>query len=287
MRVFVTGGSGFIGSRLIDELEKQGHEAFNYDRQCNWKCDISDYPVLTGEVGSFNPDVIFHFAGVLGTSELIDDPRKAEAVNVLGTLNVLDVCKVWDIPMIFAGKPNPPDWVNPYTISKQACESYCTMYNNIFHVDICILRFFNVYGPGQTLHVQKIVPTFIDRALKGEPIPIWGTGFQCVDPVYMEDVVEATLKAWDKRCFRYPPIDIGSGNPVRVIDVAKKIIELTGSKSKIEFLPMRRGEPLVSRDPIRADTRLMGKLLGMYDMTPLDEGLRKTLEWWRKDDRRL
>lgn len=290
MRALVTGGSGFIGSHLIDELEKRGHETFNYDVKRGY--DVRDRTSLNAieyiAYNVFRPDVIIHLAGMIGTSELIECPQEAEDVNVIGTLNVLDACKHIGVPLIFSSKINPPDWVNPYTITKQACEGYCTMYNKMFNVDVCILRYLNVYGPGQTLHIQKFVPTFIDRALKGEPIPIWGTGDQYVDPVYVGDVVEATVKAWNKDCFGYPPIDIGTGNPVKVIDVAKKIIELTESKSKIEFLPMRRGEPLVSRGLNCADTRLMGKLLGLCDMTSLDEGLRKTIEWWRvKDDRRL
>jgi len=163
-------------------------------------------------------------------------------------------------------------------------ENYCKMYQDVWGLKICILKYLNVYGPRQKPHpVQKFIPTFIDRALKGKPIPIWGTGKQTVDPIYVEDVVEATVRSWELGCWG-ETVEIGLGKPVPVIDVANMILELTGSDSKIEFLPMRSGEPLNPKYKLYADTRLMEKLLGLRpeDMTQLPDGIKKTLEWWRK-----
>lgn len=282
MKALVTGGSGFIGSHLIEKLGKQGIDFFNYDIKKGF--DIKSYSALYSIIETYEPDVIFHLAGVLGTSELMEYVREAEEVNVIGTINVLDVCKEFQIPMVFTSKINPPDWINPYTITKQACDSYCKMYEEVWKVKLSILKYLNVYGPRQMPYpVQKFIPTFIDSALKGMPIPIWGTGNQVVDPVYVSDTVEATVKAWEKRCWG-EVIEVGVGKAIPVIDIAKKVIEMTESKSRIVFLPMRSGEPLKSEHRICADPYLMEKLLGLYrkNMIPLEEGLRKTIDWWKR-----
>lgn len=280
MKALVTGGSGFIGSHLIDELSILGHQTFNFDFKLNR--DVRDPFHLQKVVSKFRPDVIFHLAGVLGTSELMERVKEAEEINVVGTINVLDVCKKFDVPLIYTGKTNPPDWLNPYTITKRSCERYCEMYREQWNVKVCVVKPFNVYGPGQKSTVQKYVPTFIQKALEGKDLPVWGTGNQMVDPVYIKDTVEALVRACRHECWG-ETIEVGSGEGCTVIDVAGTIIELTRSKSKIKFLPMRPGEPLLHEYPVIANVQAMKKLLGMSpeEMVQLPDGITRTISWWK------
>lgn len=284
VRTLVTGGSGFIGGHLISRLTEAGQQAFNFDIQDG--DDIKCLERLMSVVSRVKPDVIFHLAGVLGTSELMEAAREAEEVNVIGTINVLETCRRHEIPMIFVGKVNPSGWLNPYTITKRACEEYCLMYTSEWRVKTCIVKPLNAYGPRQEYSpVQKFIPTFIHQALRGEPIPIWGSGEQKVDPVYVSDVVEALIRAWQRGLWG-EVIEVGLGRPISVVEVAKKILELTASKAILEFKPMRPGEP--KHSVTYARTRSMEELLGMRPagMVQLEEGLSRTIEWW-KDDRRL
>lgn len=285
MRALVTGGSGFIGSHLVNNLNLRGHKIFNYDwRSGHLVYDIRDLVSLRKVVASFKPEVVFHLAGILGTNELMECVREAEEINVVGTINVLDVCKEFNIPLVFTSKINPPDWLNPYTITKRTCEDYCKMYQEQWNLKICVLRLLYVYGPRQKPYpVQKYVPTFISRALNNQPIPIWGTGQQHVDPLFVSDAAEATMRAWRYKRWKRT-IEVGLGKGVPVIEVAKRILEITGSKSKLKFLPMRDGEPLHSKHRLYADTMLMKKLLLMHpqNMVQLHEGLRYTVDWWKE-----
>lgn len=283
MKALVTGGSGFIGSHLIDKLKMEGHEIFNYDIKKN--LDIESLSKLKTSTRDFEPDVIYHLAGVLGTSELMQSVYLSERINVLGTINVLEICKELKIPLVFASKINPRDWVNPYTITKRACEEYCKMYSEQWNLKICVLKLLYVYGPRQKPKpVQKYVPTFITKALKNEDLPIWGTGEQYVDPVYVTDIAESFMKVTEVGCWG-KTIEVGLGLPVKVSYVANKIIELLKSKSKLKYLPMRPGEPLQTKSRnLYADTRNMKKFLGIdpKNMVQLPEGLKKTISWWKE-----
>ena len=286
-RYVVTGGAGFIGSHLVDELLSGGHEVVNFDLRPyqrggvrNVIGDIRDGGAVRGAVGE--ADGVFHLAGVLGTSELIRRPVEAEEINVIGTLHVLEACSAAGVPLVFVSKLNPPDWVNPYTITKRSCDDYCRMYAEVRGLDVCVVKPLNVYGPRQRARpVQKYVPTFIERALRNEPIPVWGTGEQEVDPVYVADVARALSLAMERGLGQ--TIEVGTGRPIRVIDVARRVVELTGSRSEIRLLPMRPGEPERPATRLFADTRGMREVLGVDPdgMVPLDDGLRRTIDWWR------
>jgi len=281
-KCLVTGGSGFIGSHIIDKLKERDYQIFNFDRVngyniCNWR-------MVHNIIDRYDPDVVFHLAGILGTSELMQKVLPAEKINVQGTLNVLDVCATRKIPIVFASKLNPPDWINPYTITKQACDAYCKMYQQQWQAKICILKPLNVYGPRQKPHpVQKYVPTFIDRAFKNESLPVWGTGQQFVDPVYVNDVAEAFVRAWEKERWGLT-IEIGLGSNIPVLEVAETVLELIQSESKIEFLPMRPGEPEPHAFPVIANTHNMEKFLNIHPkrMFNLVDGLTETISWWKK-----
>jgi UDP-glucose 4-epimerase len=288
MKTLVTGGSGFIGSYVLEKLKLRGHETYNFDLAEAPELDITDAESVNLIVEHFKPNVIFHLAGALGTAELVEDPVRAEFVNVIGTLHILAACWKHKIPLVFASKINPSDWINPYTITKRACDSYCQMYR-LMGMKICIIKPTNVYGPRQTTEIQKCVPIFIKNALAGDPLPVYGTGEQLMDSIYVEDVAEAFVRSWERQCWG-KIIEVGSGKSVTVLEMAEKILELTtpmpalGWKSKIQFLPMRFGEPQIHKQSTIANTWNLNKLLdlGEKNMMTLDEGLLKTIDWWRR-----
>jgi nucleoside-diphosphate-sugar epimerase len=283
MRCFVTGGSGFIGQALIKILELKGHETFNYDVLEGY--DIKNEGRLITEVDNFNPDIIFHFAGLLGTSNLMSNPILTEETNVIGTINVLDVAVGFRIPVVFASKPLPANWYNPYNISKRAAENYCEMYKLYHEVKVTILKFFNVYGPGQYYtETQKFIPSFIHHALKNEPIPIYGSGHQLVDPVYIDDCIHASIEVMKQQCWG-KTIDVGSGINFPVQDIARHVIKITGSDSELTRLPMRKGEIEILDSLCMADPRPAYVHLGIKPghRVWLEKGLRETLLWWAKE----
>lgn len=285
LKVFVTGGSGFIGSHLIENLNETHHKVFNYDVAEFGPCDITNFHLLKTCVRSFAPDVIFHLASLLGTSELMQCVRESAEINIVGTINVLDVCKEFNVPLIFASKINPPDWINPYTITKRADEDYCQMYEEQWNVKICVLQFLHVYGPRQKASpVQKFISTFVVKALKNEDLPIWGTGEQMVDPLFVVDAVKASIRAWENKCWSRV-IEVGSGKGICVSDVARMVIKLSDSKSNLKFLPMRPGEPIKSLYPIIANPYKMERFLGIYprEFILLEDGLKITINWWKKE----
>ncbi|PJA88566.1 MAG: hypothetical protein CO139_02555 [Candidatus Moranbacteria bacterium CG_4_9_14_3_um_filter_36_9] len=200
MKIIVTGGSGFIGSHLIDELQKCGHKVISYDL-CHARFNnvetiigsVLDKEGLCKAIAGY--DFVFHLAGMLGTHELVDCAIEATQVNVIGTLNVLDACRIHGVKLVEISKPNC--WINTYTITKIAAESFTEMYRREHGVKSVTIRWFNVYGNRQPLMKEagykKIVPTAIINALRDENIEIYGNGEQTMDLVHTVDAIEATL----------------------------------------------------------------------------------------------
>jgi len=295
MKVLVTGGTGFIGRHLIRKLVEQHYEVISLDKKSDhvleneipkikyFQFDLSYTSPQDGD-GFLDEilkevDVVFHLAGLLGTTELFHKIREAERVNVLGTLNLLEAMRRNGVTrIIFTSKPNM--WKhNVYTITKENCERYLDMYREVFGFQVVVTRPFNVYGPEEPLsEYRKAIPYFIIAALRNEPLEIFGDGEQTMDVIYVEDVVEALI-----RCMRTMPqtvIEIGNGKPQRVVSLAQKIITMTGSKSEIVHLPMRKGEPL--RSYICADISNMKRFLHFEPQTDLEEGLERTINWYKE-----
>ncbi len=172
-RAMVTGGSGFIGGHLQRVLRGRGYETVSFDQKSGH--DIRDRDDLASELPPC--DVVFNLAGVLGTHELNrrDQIQEAIDVNVKGTVNVLDVAAEHDVNVVQIGKPNP--WLNTYSITKQAEEQFAKLYQREHDTDTWLVRWYNVYGPGQKYGTpQKLVPTALVHALKDHPIEIFGDG---------------------------------------------------------------------------------------------------------------
>ena len=209
---------------------------------------LSEQAIVRGDITYFqfddileDVDVVFHLASLLGTTELFHRIVEAERVNVMGTLNLLEAMRRKKIKrIVFTSKPNI--WKNnPYTITKDTCERYMELYRHVYGFETVVVKPYNIYGPAEDLaEYRKAVPYFVLAAVKGEPLEVFGDGEQTLDPIYVDDAIEAL---W--RCSQVVPkeiVEIGNGKPVKVIELAEKVLELTGSSSKIVHIPMRRGE---------------------------------------------
>jgi len=288
-KALVLGGSGFIGSHLAELLQRKKYKVAIYDlvepsgfsfSGKFFKQNIIDYEALETNIKIFKPNVIFDCSGVLGTAETFNHINTAVDVNIKGTLNVLEVGKKYKIPTIYVGLTNK--WLNPYTITKRAAEKFCLMYAKEFGVKVTVLKGLNAYGPRQHwVKVRKIAPTFIVKAIKNEPIIINGNGNQIVDMIHSTDLAEIMIRIYEKGNCWGMSFDGGTGMPMTVNEVAKKIIKIAKSKSKMIYKPMRRGEPKMS--VTLADPAPVRQLLDFYPQISFEKGMKDTIKWYRKN----
>lgn len=235
MSILITGSAGFLGTHLIDEINRRGIQYGHYDLSDG--NDIRDPEAVMAAVEGHT--TVIHLAGMLGTDELFDTVSDAIDINIKGTANILQACLQHHAG--FVGITMPQCWDNIYQATKGAALKIAHAYNRHYGVPVSHVRAFNAYGEGQHLKpVQKIIPTFSDRAWRGLPIPIWGDGTNTVDMIYAGDIGRMLADAitfGDREIF-----DAGTGQPMTVNDIANLILTHTGSQAGIEHLPMRRGE---------------------------------------------
>lgn len=287
-RVLVTGGSGFIGSHLADELRQNGFDIIVYDLK---KPKYTKIKTIIGNVTNKekvekvtkNCDFVIHLAGLLGTHELVDNAIEATNVNILGTLNVLEACKNNKTKLIEISKPNC--WVNTYTITKIAAESFTEMYRCEHGIQAVTVKWFNVYGSRQPLMEEagykKLIPTAIVNALNNKDIEIYGNGKQTMDLIHTIDTTKAMLAIIDnwKACEGHV-FEIGSGKEISVNEAVKMIIRLTNSKSKIIHIPMRKGE--TDETKIKANIKTIQDKTMWSPKVSLEDGLKQTIKWYAK-----
>jgi len=290
MKVLVTGSGGFIGSHVCEGLVKAGHEVYGMDNGFTSTHDkLKGVTLVKADVrGDFNDipsvDVVVHLAGLLGTNEIAElgQIKLANDVNINGTVNILDYCKKNKARLVFATKPNPRTWCNPYTITKMAAENYCIMYAQEYKVPTIALSLFWVYGNEQRQEpVNKFIPTFMKNSIQGKPIPIYNGGEQIIDCCYIDDIVEAFVRAVSlKTEERWLRIDVGTGIPVTINEVAQMVLKLTKGKKGTRSIGKRLGEPVGSA--LVADSSMCKRVLGFVPSIPLEKGLRKCLPWFVK-----
>jgi UDP-glucose 4-epimerase len=223
-------------------------------------------------------ETVYHLAGLLGTSELVTQAYEASTVNILGTVNILDGALINKTKVVEITKPNC--WLNTYSITKFAGESFTKMYHELFSLPTVSIKWFNVYGPRQSFHCQKAVPFFIRWALKNEDIVIWGEGDQTADFIHAEDAVRATISIASHPELEGQTIDVGSGVETSVNKLAKIIIKETNSKSHIVHMPMRIGE--TPHTKLKADISILNKI-GFKFIKELNKGLKETIDWYKNN----
>jgi UDP-glucose 4-epimerase len=246
-------------------------------------------------------DGIIHLAACLGTQETIGNPRPAAETNIQGGLNFLEACTQYDIPGVYIGVGN--HWMdNTYSITKTTVERFVRMFNADRHphndptlgTRFNIVRLVNAYGPRQSVappygpaKVRKITPSFVTRALLGEPIEIYGDGSQVSDMVHVRDgalaLVKALEAASDSIVFDRP-VEVGPVKSATVLEVAKLVRlharHLTGNHSDIRFLDMRPGETVGT--PVTADTSTLEFVeMDPHQLVPLDQGIYETVQWYK------
>lgn len=281
MKASIIGGSGFLGFEIAKLLLSQGHEVVIADRSepkeilpsaTYARCDITDMTSLGFLAGS---EEVYNLAGLLGTSELETRIHEAVRVNVMGAVNVFEVCRLHGVSRLFyPSKPNV--WRNVYTITKEASEQLSTKYNELGGTRICSLRLFNAYGPRQHLTpIRKIVPVFAAQSRMGLPIEVWGDGEQTVDLIYSYDIAKAVV---DFTRLGVPEIhDLGRGIPVSVNEVAAMVNDHFGNLAGVRHKPMRPGE--TPRTMLVADISRLSRLVDLK-FTDFESSMRETLDYY-------
>lgn len=254
MKIGVTGGNGFIGGYIVEEIEARGHEALILDHKSR------DGNVLLGDVRdativqelAAHVDGIIHMAAVLGTAETIDNPGPAAETNIIGTVNVFESCSRYDLPVVFAAVGNSNIGRGTYCVTKTTGEQFVSMYREDRGLRVTAVRPMNAYGPRQSApapygssKVRKIVPSFVCAALSGDPMKLYGGGTQISDSVFVADVATVFVQALEKASAGIVPdhpVDVGNAIPTTVLDVAEEVARNIPGAG-IESVPMRAGEP--------------------------------------------
>lgn len=301
-KILITGGAGFIGSHVIDELLDRGYEPLVFDHHAHqmhrnvelFLGDVRDSTALTEAVA--HSDGAIHLAAVLGTQETIKNPRPAAESNLMGGLNFLEAITQYNLPGVYIAVGN---WTmnNPYSITKNMIERFCHMYNKDRDSRVNIVRACNAYGPRQLAaqpfansKVRKITPSLVCRALSGMDMELYGGGRQVSDMVYVKDVAKALVNALEyaeQGTVFDKAIEIGSVNHTTIREVAELVNRLVSEygyqRVGITNLPMRPGERV--GDAVTADVETL-RLIGMdpANLVPLETGMRQTIEWFRDNE---
>ena len=306
MRILITGGAGFIGSHLCDKLLDTGHEVICMDNLITgclenidhirserfrfYKHDVTEFIYVDGKI-----DVILHLASPASPIDYLQLPIQTLKVGALGTHKTLGLAKakkaqylitstseVYGDPLI---SPQPEDYwgnVNPigprgvYDEAKRFAEAMVMAYHNYHKIDTRIVRLFNTFGERMRLNDGRVVPAFIPQALKGEPLTVFGDGSQTRSFCHVSDTIEGIYRLMLSDVNE--PVNIGNPCEMTILEFAHKIIEITGSKSKIIFQPLPQDDPKQRRPDI-------SKAKSLLDWEPkigLDEGLKMTIEWFRE-----
>lgn len=254
MKAIVLGGAGFIGRYICEVLVKRGYEVrvLAKDRALRalpeavefQQGDYLDQAAVRKSLEGV--DVVYQLAGLLGTTELCEKGAalKAERVNVQGHLEILDLCCELGIrDVFFPTKPN--DWCNGYSITKEAGERFSTMYTMYRGLRVRMLRWIDVFGPGQKLKpIRKAIPTWCFQASNGLPLEIYGSGEQEMELCYVEDIAKTTVDfmeiPWRMKFLE--PLDCGCGVRLSVNEIARTIKKMANSKSFLTYFPMRDGQ---------------------------------------------
>ena len=301
MKYLIFGGAGFLGSHLVESLE--GDITVVDDLSTVKYLELPpNVKLIKDRVETFKTnekfDFVIHLAARPSPEDYMQHPVETALSNSLGTYNALEIARKSDATFLYSSSseiyghaeiiPTPEDYwgkVNPigvrscYDESKRFSEALIMSYFREYGLDVRIQRPFNVYGPRlrEDGSYGRVVSRFIYQALKGEDITIFGDGNQTRAFLYVSDWTEATKKMLFTQGLKGEVFNVGSDKEVKIIDLAKMIIRLTNSNSKIKFLPPRADDP-----PRRAaDITRAKKILGWEPKVNLEEGLKRTIEWFK------
>lgn len=303
IRILITGGAGFIASALAEKLAENPENyvvivdnlltgniakvpASKHDNIKFIKCDVNDFTDISSVFFAYEFNHVFHYAAVVGVKRTLENP--VMVLNDLnGIRNILSLSKNTGVERVYYasssevyGEPveypqnedtTPLNSRLPYAIVKNVGEAYLKSYKKEYGLDYTIFRFFNTYGPKQSR--DFVISKFITRALKGEDITIYGDGSQTRTFCYIDDNIDTCVNAYYGNKFVNDVVNVGGEKEISILDLAKLILKLTNSKSKIVHLPPLEEGDMTRRRP---DTTKMKQLLDRESL-PLEEGLKRVI----------
>jgi nucleoside-diphosphate-sugar epimerase len=301
MKILITGGAGFVPSStadrllldpnnqivLVDNFLTGQPENIPNHPNCKFiKCDVNNYQDIAPIMCSFQFDYVFHYAAVVGVLRTLANPKMV-LDDIQGIRNILDLSKNTGVKRVFYssssevyGEPvhlpqneetTPLNSRLPYAVVKNVGESYFKSYQQEFDLDYTIFRFFNTYGAKQS--TDFVMSKFIKAAISNEPITLYGDGSQTRTFCHIDDNTEACITAMNSDNCINDVLNIGNDSIVTIKELAELIIDVTGSKSEIVYLPPLKDGDMTRRQP---DITKMRNLLNR-ELTPLEEGIRKLL----------
>jgi len=305
-RILVTGGAGFLGSHLVEKLLAEGHDVTCVDNYFTGdKGNIAHlmgnpyFEVIRHDITMpfyIEVDEIYNLACPASPIHYQFNPIKTIKTSVMGAINMLGLAKrvhakilqastseVYGDPEVHPQTESYWGHVNPigsracYDEGKRCAEALFMNYHHQNKVRIKLMRIFNTYGPRMHPHDGRVVSNFIVQALKNENITIYGDGSQSRSFCYVDDLIEGMTRLMNTHDEFIGPVNVGNPNEFTILELAEKILMLTGSKSKLIFMPLPEDDPL-QRQP---DISLAKKELGWKPEIQLEEGLQKTIEYFR------
>lgn len=307
-KVLVTGGAGFIGSNLADELIRQGAKVsiiddFSTGSRENLEEIEGDFNFYHGDINDESllkealagVEVVFHQAALPSVPRSVESPAETHRVCVDGTFNVLLAAKecgvrrfvyaasssaYGDQPTLPKVETMRPDPLSPYAVAKLTGELYCRSFNNVYGMETMALRYFNVFGPRQnpSSMYSGVISRFIDALMTGTTPVIFGDGEQSRDFTFVANVVDANIRASQAAEGLGQTLNVANGDRVslnQLLDVLKKITD--NPDVTADHKPVRTGDVKHSQ----ADNRRAVEWLGYQELVGLEEGLRRTIEWWK------
>ncbi len=306
MRILVTGGAGFLGSHLCDRLISEGHEVICLDnlftgRKANI-AHLKDHPSFEFvrhdviDPFKFEVDQIYNLACPASPPHYQYNPIKTTKTSVMGAINCLGLAKrvkarvfqastseVYGDPEVhpqsesYWGHVNPIGRRSCYDEGKRCAETLFFDYHRENGVDIRVVRIFNTYGPRMLPDDGRVVSNFIVQALRGEDLTVYGDGTQTRSFCYVDDLIEGFVRLMNQT-ETVGPMNIGNPGEFTMLELAEKVLEQVGGRSKIVHKPLPADDPKQRRP----DITQAKKILGWEPKVPLDEGLAKTIEYFRK-----
>lgn len=307
MRYLVTGGAGFIGSNIVDELIRRGHEVVVLDdlstgKEANLAAVRQKIDFRTGSITSLDTlksacqgtDYVIHLAARTSVPKSVKDPLESNHVNIDGTLNVLVAARdakvkrfvfaasssaygeTPTLPKIESMQPAP---ISPYGVTKYVGELYAQVFGRVYGLENACIRYFNVFGPRQdpTSQYSGVLSRFMLAVIKGERPVIYGDGEQTRDFTYVANVVDETLRACEAKSASGMVFNGGTGARITLNEVLKLLGKITGRQIQARYDPPRNGD---IRDS-QADISLARKVLGYEPLVYFEEGLKRTWEWYK------
>lgn len=303
----ITGGAGFIGSYLCERLLEDGFRVICLDNLLTGKkenirhllekkdfkfskCDVTEYIRVKGKV-----DYVLHFASPASPVDYLKFPIQTLKAGALGTLHALDLAKEKKAVFVLASTsevygdplvhPQPESyWGNVnctgvrscYDEAKRFAEALTLAYYRVHKIDTRILRIFNTYGPRMRINDGRVVPNFISQALEHQPLTVYGQGRQTRSFCYIDDLINGIMRTLEIRSNE--PLNLGNPREFTILELAKLVLKISRSKSKIKFLPLPEDDPS-QRQP---DISKAKKILRWQPRIELEEGLTRTLVWFKR-----